>query len=255
MKIRKILASGIAACMSFAAFAGMNAFASDTVVDFEDGNFSFATMKTDDGGDVSILSVVDFNGSKQLKVDVQDCSLLPKVQFDLNSMVGTDNLSDVDRIQMDVTFEGKDGVTPPGWIGGALGTAADGDTPAWNQSDYDGGEYDNAVSQPITVERKFLLPASRLVSGTENTIALLMRWASEVPYNMYIDNIVFLDKDGNQMALTLAAAPAEEAAPADAPAADSDSTSATTGNVAAPAIAAVMLLSGTAAICFKRRKK
>lgn len=214
MKIKKILKGFTAVCASAAALASLSVCASAATADFEDGNYSFVTMKTDDGGDISELSIEEYNGSKQLKVDVQDCSLLPKVQFDLNAMVGTDNLSDINRITMDVTIVSKDGETPPGWIGGALGTAGENDTPAWDQSDYDGGEYENAAAETIVVERKFLLPSKKPVSGTPNTIALLMRWAAEVPYYMYIDNVTIWDADGNEIALA-ASSDTEEAAPVD----------------------------------------
>lgn len=282
MKMKKMLRGITAVCASAAMMASVGLSASAATADFENGDYSFVTMKTDDGGDISVLSVEEYNGSMQLKVNVQDCSLLPKVQFDLNTMVGTDNLSNVDKIIMEVTFVSKDGTTPPGWIGGALGTAGEGDVPAWAQSDYDGGEYDNPAAQPITVERKFLIPSQKLVSGTPNTIALLMRWASEVPYYMYVDNVTILDADGNEMALAAssaapAAEPAAEAEPesepasepanesanepasepaADAaPASDGTTTSATTGNVPAASIAVVAALSAVAAVASKSRRK
>lgn len=274
MKTKNALRGITAVCASAAVMASVSLSASAATVDFEDGDYSFVSMKTDDGGDVSILSVEDYNGSKQLKVDVQDCSLLPKVQFDLNTMVGTDNLSNIERITMEVTFVSKDGTTPPGWIGGALGTAGENDVPAWAQSDYAGGEYDNPASQPITVERKFLTPSQKVVSGTPNTIAMLMRWASEVPYYMYIDNVTFFDADGNEIALASSSAaapaetaaesepaaetaPAEETAPAveTAPAADNTTTSAKTGNIPAASIAAIAALSAVAAVASKSRRK
>lgn len=289
MKIKNILRSITAVCVSAAAITALSIGVSAATADFDDGDYSFVTMKTDDGGDISLLSVEDYNGSKQLKVDVQDCSLLPKVQFDLNAMVGTDNLSNIDKILMDVTFVSKDGTTPPGWIGGALGTSGGENSPAWNQSDYEGGEYDNPASQVITVERKFLVPAHKTVSGTENTIALLMRWAAEVPYYMYIDNVRILDADGNEMPLMTSAAAAEEtpaadeAAPANddtapvaddaasanddsAPEADETATaaepvsdgktqSASTGNIPAASAAVVMALSAVTAAAVKSRRK
>lgn len=285
MKIKNTLRGITAICASAAVMATASLSASAATIDFEDGDYSFVSMKTDDGGDVSVLSVEDYNGSKQLKVDVQDCSLLPKVQFDLNTIVGTDNLSNIEKITMEVTFVSKDGTTPPGWIGGALGTAGENDVPAWAQSDYEGGEYDNPASQPITVERKFLIPAQRVVSGTPNTIAMLMRWAAEVPYYMYVDNVTILDADGNEIALATssgsaavtdtaadndsASAEAENDSAADsssasdnasassdtAPAADSTTTSATTGNIPAASIAAIAVISAATAVASKSRRK
>lgn len=202
MKKTKLIAAGIIALSSVTAVSAA-AYAAD-VVDFEDGNYSFVSMKTDDGGDNSILSVVDFNGSKQLKVDVTNCANVPKVYFDLNSMLNPDNFDKVKTIQMDITFESKDGVTPPGWAGGAVGTqGGEAKTPNWAQTAWECGEYDKAVSDPVTVERKFLLYSERLVNGTEGTHMILMRWGSEVDYNMYVDNIRFLDADGNAIDVDL----------------------------------------------------
>ena len=126
--MKKVLRTAASVCVSVAAICAMATVASAEAIDFEDGNYSFASVRTDDGGDLSVLSVEEFNGSKQLKVDVQDCSLLPKILFDMNAIVGTDNLSDVDKILMDVTFASKDGTTAPGWSGGCIGTTGSNDT-------------------------------------------------------------------------------------------------------------------------------
>lgn len=270
--MKKVFRTGAALCLSAAALSAFAAGVSAEAVDFEDGNFSFVSVKTDDGGDLSVLSVEEFNGSKQLKVDVQDCSLLPKILFSMNDIVGTDNLSDINKIEMDVTFASKDGVTAPGWIGGCIGTAGADDTPAWDQTDFEGGEYENPVSEPMTIERKFLLPSKKFVSGTEGSNAQLMRWGTEVPYYMYIDNIRVLDKDGNEMPIMLSAAPAETPAeeapaeapaetaeeapaetPAEAPAPDSSTTSSKTGNTAASVFAAIAACAAAGAV-FSRRK-
>lgn len=209
--MKKVLRTGAALCLSAAALTAIAASAYAEAIDFEDGNYSFVSVKTDDGGDLSVLSVEEFNGSMQLKVDVQDCSLLPKILFSMNDIVGTENLSNIDKIYMDITFASKDGVTAPGWIGGCLGTSGADDIPAWDQTDFEGGEYDNPVSEPMTIERKFLLPSKKFVSGTEGSNAQLMRWGTEVPYYMYVDNIRVLDADGNEMPLMISSAPAEEA--------------------------------------------
>lgn len=207
MKKTKLLTAGIVALSAVSAVSA-GAYAAD-VVDFEDGKYSFVSMKTDDGGDPSNLSVVDFGGSKQLKVDVTDCANVPKVYFDLNSMLNADDFEKVKVIEMDVTFESKDGVTAPGWAGGAIGTqGGEAKTPAWAQTAWECGEYDKAVSDPITIQRKFLLYSERLVNGTEGTHMILMRWGSEVDYNMYVDNIKFLDADGKAIPLELKASAA-----------------------------------------------
>lgn len=207
MKKTKLLTAGIMALSAVTAVSA-GAYAAD-VVDFEDGKYSFASMKTDDGGDPSTLSVVDFGGSKQLKVDVTDCANVPKVYFDLNSMLNPDDFDKVKTIEMDVTFESKDGTTAPGWAGGAIGTqGGEAKTPGWAQTAWECGEYDKAVSDPVTIQRKFLLYSERLVNGTEGTHMILMRWGSEVDYNMYVDNIKFLDADGKAIPLDIKASAA-----------------------------------------------
>lgn len=270
--MKKVLRTGAALCLSAAALTAVAASAYAEAVDFEDGNYSFVSVKTDDGGDLSVLSVEEFNGSMQLKVDVQDCSLLPKILFSMNDIVGTENLSDIDKIYMDITFASKDGVTAPGWIGGCLGTAGADDTPAWDQTDFEGGEYENPVSEPMTIERKFLLPSKKFVSGTEGSNAQLMRWGTEVPYYMYVDNIRVLDKDGNEMPIMLSAAPAEEAAEApaeeaaetpaeetpaeaapEAPASDGNTTSSKTGNTTAASVAAIAVCAAGLAVISRRK--
>ena len=67
------------------------------------------------------------------------------------------------------------------------------------------------------------------------------------------------DQEGKDYCMGLsdpraAAAPADDAAPADAPAADATTTPAATGNVPAAAVAAVMVVAGTAAVVSRKRK-
>ena len=246
MKIKKIFASIAAIAMMATTFATTASAASD-VIDFENSDFSFVSMKTDDGGDASKLSVVDFNGSKQLKVEIQDSTLIPKIKFDFAAMIGSSNLENVDKITLDMTIESQDGVTPPGWSGGAIGTQA----PNWSQGDWTVEEYENSTSATTTIERKFLLPTDKLVNDSEDPHLLVMKWAGEVGVNIYIDNITFLDKDGNKIAVNIGGAPATSN---DAPAADGNTTSSGTGNTAATAIVSVMAIAGAAAIATKKRK-
>lgn len=202
-KIRLITAviTAFSAVMTFSTAAS----AAD-VIDFENEKYSFVSMKTDDGGDPSVLSVVDFNGSKQLKVDVTDCKNVPKVCFDLNSILKKRDFEKVKTIEMDITIESKDGTTPPGWAGGAVGTqGGDADSPAWSQTPWEIEGNTKAVTEQTTICKKFLLYSDRLVNGTPNTQMLLMRWGAEVDYNMYVDNIRFLDSDGKALKLSIRA--------------------------------------------------
>lgn len=285
MKKMRVITAGATALLAVSA-ASVSAYA-QSVVDFENGNYSFVSMKTDDGGDASVLSVVDFNGSKQLKVDVQDCANVPKVNFSINQLLASDDFDKVKTIEMEITFESKDGATPIGWAGGAIGTQGGEKSPAWAQTSWECGEYENPVSEVTTIQRKFLLPSEKFVNGTEDTNMLLMRWGADVAYNMYVDNIRFLDDSGNEIELAIEdAAPAEteavsEAAPevvpeetstpaeeaaddtddaadadtSDAPKSDEKTTSATTGNTAAAAAATAVVISGYAVAMTRKKNK
>ena len=285
MKKMRVMTAGAAALLAVCS-ASVSAYA-QPVVDFEDGNYSFVSMKTDDGGDASVLSVVDFNGSKQLKVDVQDCANVPKVNFSINQLLASDDFDKVKTIEMEITFESKDGATPIGWAGGAIGTQGGEKSPAWAQTSWECGEYENPVSEVTVIQRKFLLPSEKFVNGTENSDMLLMRWGSDVAYNMYVDNIRFLDESGNEIelaienaadetpAVTEAEAPAEtaaeetaeEAAPEETtastentdvdevPESDEKTTSTTTGNTAAAAAATAVVISGYAVAMTRKKNK
>lgn len=171
-----------------------------TVVDFEDGNYSFVSMKTDDGSDNSKLSVVNYNGSKQLKVDVSDCANVPKVKFDVNKMIDGDDFENVRTIEMDVTFETKNG-SAVGWAGGSLGTQS-GDDGIWSQASWETTEEEKSVVT-MTVRKKFLISNEKFKNNVENTHMILSRWSADSDYNMYVDNIKFLDKGGNEIALVI----------------------------------------------------
>ncbi len=64
MKLKNILRSITAVCVSSVAIAAVSIGVSAATADFEDENYSFVTMKTDDGGDLSVLSIEEYNGSK-----------------------------------------------------------------------------------------------------------------------------------------------------------------------------------------------
>lgn len=252
-----------------------------SVIDFENGDCSFASMKTDDGGDKSELYVTEWGGSKQLKINVSDCANVPKVLFDINSMISPDDFDRVKIIEMDITIESKDGTTPPGWAGGAIGTQGGDNSPGWAQSDWETGEYNNAVSETVTIQRKFLLPAEKFVNGTEDTKMILMRWGCDVDYNMYVDNIRFLDENNSAIEIisgssdnsdetsqteesaaeetAAVTAETEDTAPdiqpaQESPAADNSTQSATTGNVSAFAAASLLVISSYAVIMTRRKK-
>ncbi len=254
MKLRKIIAGIAAAAITVTSMATISASAltaGATVVDFEDGDYSFVYMNTDAGADASILSVEEYNGSKQLKVDVQDKTLVPKVWFDLDKITDRSNTVQIKTIKFDLTIVPKTAEGIIGWAGGAVGTAGGFDPtvpgsgqvdPNWSDKSWDGGAYDPGVAAEIKIERKFLMANERYTETGTNPFFGLMRWAaadeSQDNYYMYIDNIQLLDDSGNALpigvtaveeapaeeATTEEAAPVEEAAPAEEEAAPAEET-------------------------------
>ncbi len=217
MKLRKILSSVIAGAMALSAMTFSASAEAKTVLDFEDGLMTGISMKTDDGGDKSVLSVVDYNGSKQLKVDIQKANRIPKVFFDVGAIVGYNNMEKVAKFTCDLTIQSAvvlDDSDPenilydvPSWQGGAVGSQdGAGGALGWGQDAWTAEEYNNS-SITITVERN--LNGSTFTNGTEGSHILLMKWASEASdVDMYIDNVKFLDADGNALEIY----PAEDAA-------------------------------------------
>ncbi len=218
MKLRKIMSCVVSAALAFSSVAVCSisaSAASNDALDFENGMVKGITMFIDDANaDDSTLSVVDFNGSKMLKVDVKDPAKVPKVRFEVADLIGGDNLSKVATIELELIIETKDGTTAPGWIGGGVGTqGGSAGTPAWNDVQYSDGEYNEAVSQPIKIT-KAVNPS--FVDGVLDTHLLVMRWACDIPYNMYIDNVKFLNSRDRAISITAeaeGAAPTEPATP------------------------------------------
>ncbi|MDE5576760.1 MAG: hypothetical protein K2J11_05185 [Oscillospiraceae bacterium] len=281
MKIKKIIAGVAAAAMTVSTMAAMSVSAINEggkVIDFEDGDFSFVYMNTDSGADHSVLSVEDYNGSKRLKVDVQDKTMVPKVWFDLDKITDRSNTVQIRKITFDLVIVPKTEDGTIGWVGGALGSAGGFDpnaagsgqaNPGWSQGTWDGGAYDPGVPAEVKIERKFIMKNEFYTEDGVNPFFGLMKWAvSDAAYDdyvMYIDNIQLLDEKGNALPIgvtpapaeTEAAAPAatEAAAPAQAaPAPAVTTTPAATGNTAVASIAAVMAIAGAAAIVAKKRK-
>ena len=103
MKMKKALASvaavAMAASMVSAFSVSTSALTEGTKIDFEDGDYSFVYLNLDDGSDNSVLSVEDYDGSKQLKVDVQQTGKVPKVWFDLDKITTRENTVQISTIE------------------------------------------------------------------------------------------------------------------------------------------------------------
>lgn len=205
-------------------------------VTFDDGDFSFVTVITDDDyAAVGELSVVEVMGNKMLKfTDDMSVALSGKVQklsFNAAQLIGTENLPKVRRIEFDVyadamsdTYVNEFGehVKAPGYIGGGGGSVM-ADEKWYDFSEYAGGEYNFEMSGPVHGEFKFLLADGGKCwsEDMEDANFLIMRWGPDNESNLYIDNIVFYDADGNSIPVRTAGSsetPAEEAPAEEAPA-------------------------------------
>jgi len=219
MKLRKILSSVVAGAVALSAMTFSASAEAKTVLDFEDGVMDGIKMHTDAGADKSILSVVDFGGSKQLWVDIQKDPAVPKVFFDIGAILGYDNMDKVAGVSLDVTIQStlivdeSDPENPvydiTSWQGGGAGIQdGEGGSLGWTEvggwtcEDYEDG------NNTIHYEGKF---NGTFTNGTEGSHFLFMKWASaNNPVDMYIDNVTFYDADGNAMELYPSAEAAEE---------------------------------------------
>lgn len=204
-------------------------------VTFDDGDFSFVSVVTDDDTAASgELSVEEVMGNKMLKfTDDNTVPLDGKVQkicFNAAQLVGTENLPKVRKIEFDLyaratadNFVNEDGenVFAPGWVGGGGGTSTAKDGEWYNFSEFSGGEYDFELSGAVHGEFKFLLADGGLCWTEDMTDAnfLIMRWGISNEADLYIDNLVFYDEDGNSIPIanTPVETEGEEEAPAEAP--------------------------------------
>ena len=200
MKMKKALASvaavAMAASMVSAFSVSTSALTEGTKIDFEDGDYSFVYLNLDDGSDNSVLSVEDYDGSKQLKVDVQQTGKVPKVWFDLDKITTRDNTIQISTIEMDLTFVPKSETEMVGWAGGVIASAGGFDqnntqssqiNPNWTQTDWaseDENAYTEGMPAKVHATKKFLLPASKYTAEGTNPFFGIMRWAADTNYVM-----------------------------------------------------------------------
>lgn len=198
-------------------------------ITFDDEDISFAGIKADDPDSAQgELSVVEVQGNKMLKFTDSGTNFadgtVQKILFDGAKLLSPENLAKVRSIEMDVyadataeELENEDGsmVKAPGWIGGGGGANVAGDT-WYDFSEWEGGEYNFEMSGAVHVEMKFLLAAGGKCwdETMEEATFQIMRWGAQNEGNMYVDNIVFLDEDGNSLPIEKSAADDGESAEA-----------------------------------------
>jgi len=160
-------------------------------------------------------------------------------------LVGASNLDKIKTCQLDLVVTQPDAVAVP-WQGGAIGANQGVDAATWYQGSGDWSLQDdlNGTTAVTTLSTTFG-DGFGFVNDTD-AIYLFMNWGNSGS-DMYVDNIKFLDADGNAVALVAAeAVEAEVATPAATP-----KTGTTSYGLYFLAGAAVML---AGAVVLKKRK-
>ncbi len=184
------------------------AYAGTDTVDFENGNFDAFVLRIDPDTDISVLSVVDFNGSKALKVDVQDASKTPKIQINVSDLVDPLKLDAIQSIEFDLVIENPDG-NPIGINNGGIGNEGEHHSPLWSQGeDWSIQDDNHSVSQVTKISRSFKNGSEKFING-KKSVYVFMKWSGNAN-DMYIDNLRFLDADGNPITLSTTPAISED---------------------------------------------
>jgi LPXTG-motif cell wall-anchored protein len=244
MKLFKKIVS-VVAVLSLVAAVPMTASAATDVIDFEDGKVPAAIQMAlmDDGtpdGDPSILSVVDFNGSKMLKVDSQENGI-PKVKFYVVDLVGEEKFKDVVTIEYDMIIEKPDDVMTT-WNGGTVGATPTGPSGWANGTEWSLQDDTKNVSDVTHLSHTLTGPFK--FKEADKAFFMYMNWANNGT-DIYFDNIRFLDEAGNPVPfIGLDAAPAKAATTAPK--------TGTTDYAVPFALAAVVMLAG--AVVLKKRR-
>ena len=165
--------------------------AADTVdvLDFEDGNFAFfgASNERPNGDAATALEIVDFNGSKALKVSAKGIACIGLNIFGLAG----DKIKDVAAINFDIGVEnGADGkfYAASGYVYTFTGEAKDENKADWS------------VYMAKKNPRNLTFNLGELAEGTSLLITEEAH-AGNDSIAFVLDNIKLLDKDGNAIAL------------------------------------------------------
>ncbi len=167
-----------------------------TVIDFEDGVCAFLGMDQSKGNaDASVLTVVDYNGSKALKVDVQKKT--PYIAFALDGLLG-ENIAKVRTITMDVGID----------LGDGKFYACSGRVYAYSGKDlietydewavYRENKNPKTITAILDVGEEFIAGAGNYIILSKETDNYATKTGGK-PVSMYLDNIRFLDADGNAL--------------------------------------------------------
>ncbi len=193
-------------------------------VTFEDGRlYTACDIEVDENGkgigDASAtnLSVVEYNGSKMLKIEVleqDDDSYqygvsykIPKVGFDVDALVGAENVGKIKSFTVDIyqiavgmytSEDGTEALCPGTLMGGFGGYSPTTDDPErWVSF----GEFAAEELYLDWVHTQFkgmiLLDSDRFEAGQTGCTITFMRWGIPNRADIYLDNLTFYDEDGN----------------------------------------------------------
>lgn len=189
-------------------------------ITFDDGCFSFVSVINDDKQAAKgALSVTEIEGNKMLKFTddftVPSESKVQKLSINAARLLAPEDLAKVRSIEFDLyadavseNYTNQDGnkVKAPGTIcaGGGTVTAKENeeDEGTWYDfAEFEGGEYNCERSGAVHACFKFLLADSGICwdENMKDANFLVMRWGSENDSNLYIDNIVFYDENGQSI--------------------------------------------------------
>lgn len=173
------------------------------VVDFEDGNMSFAAVKeTLVTSAETELSVVDFAGSKMLQAVAPDTAKFPYIAIDISSLAG-DAIESVRSIEFDVGLASPTDnfYAASGFVYYYVGTENTEKTAPW--SVYMAVKNPKRTSVTLADDESFVAGAKNIIiisKETDNAIE-----PAGATNTVYIDNIVLKDASGNAIALNTAA--------------------------------------------------
>ena len=175
------------------------------IIDFEDDNYAMLGVSTATGdADASELSVVEYDGSKALRVDVK--AKTPYIALNVEGLLG-DNLEKVASVTFDVGVElGSDGKFYA--ASGKVYTVTGADQ---TKTGYDWSVYlkaKNPKTAKVTLKDVFFTNGqgdTLMITKEADAFVDSDKFPGEEPRDIYLDNIQFLDAEGNPLPLDLSA--------------------------------------------------
>lgn len=161
-----------------------------------------------------ILTNEEFEGSRQLKIEVVGKAddgnyKVPKIKFDVDRLVGINNVSRIKSVSLDITasangtFTADNGeeILVPGNCMGEIDANSGEECAVWTTlAGFEFAEWEHTSIRKHIVGN-ILLPKSRYIDGEKECTIVFMRWPIPNSADVYIDNITFYDDDGEPIPL------------------------------------------------------